>query len=487
MGCNRSGIPALWRFILRIFMVSSGLIFLRVQVRAGFALVVLLMTADLRGQTGEIAGTLPEDFLPGLRPILAEAMQRSPQLLAAEFDRAVQEARILGADSARLPSLRGVAEYASNQTAISSSNSSSSRANGFFYRFEASQAIFHWGALKNQSEAARLNLRVAERNFALVYRELAVVLRKAYLAMVIEKARLRQGREALRLLREDIASALDKQERGLIAPAAVEGDKLRARELTLELARGELEASSNRRRFARLAGMAELAEEAIPNEIPTPVFSPVLATALAATLLRDGAKSTLEYEIHDMKVREALLRLKIERTRLLPKVNAGAAFSLENSTDVNGNSVNQQAFQRRAVSVGAQWNIFDGYASRGVIREALAAQRLHEKKLTVVADEILQNVQILERTLPLDAEALAISEIRRFLALETKRRIAEEAALGNLPKGDIERAQVGVFQAEAASFSARAALLGHWCEFVSLAGQDPVLNQISARYVHEKK
>lgn len=461
--------------------------FQRVIARAVFTLLLPIALASGRAQIGEIAGTMPEDYLPGLRTILSTAMQRSPQMLAADFERTVQEAKILVVDSARLPNLRGVSEYASNQTAVTSNNGSTSRANGFFYRFEAGQAIYHWGALKNQSEAARINLLVAEKSYALVYRELAVVLRKSYLALITEKAKLRQGREALRLLREDLVSAADKKDRGLISSAALEGERLRERELALELGRGEDELAANRRRFARIAGLAELTEDAIPNEIPVPVYSAPLATALSAAVLRDGAKSTLEFEIYDLKVREAILRHQIEKTRLLPKVNAGASFSLENSTDVNGATVNQQAFQRKAISVSAQWNIFDGYATRGVVREALATQRHLEKKRTSEAEEVLQNVQMLERNLGRDAEALEIVEIRRGLAVEAKKRIAEEAALGNLPKGDVDRAQVGIFQADAATCASRATFLGHWCEFVSLAGRDPVLNNVPVRHVREKK
>ncbi|MSU48593.1 MAG: TolC family protein [Opitutus sp.] len=472
---------------MRQSMVLSGLTFPRFVSSAVLTFFLPFFMACLRAQSGEIAGTMPEDYLPELKTILATAMQRSPQLLAAEFERAVQEARILVADSVRLPNLRGASEFNSNQTSVSSNNGSSSRASGVFYRFEAGQAIFHWDALKNQSEAARINLLVAEKNFALVYRELAVVLRKSYLALVIENAKLRQGREALRLLRNDIASATDKQERGQISPASVEGDKLRAREVALELNRGEAEFAASRRRFARIAGLDDLAEEAIPGEIPAPIFSPPLAAAMTATLLRDGGKSTLEYEIYDLKVREAILRHKIEKTRLLPKINAGAAFSLENSTNVNGATVNQEAFQRQAVSVSAQWNIFDGFATRGVIREALAARRLNEKKLANETAAILQNAQLLEQSLKLDAEALEIGEIRRLLAVETKKRIVEEAGLGNLPKGDVDRAQIGILQADAAIFASRATFLGHWSEFVSLAGHDPVLNNVPLRHVREKK
>ena len=41
-----------------------------------------------------------------------------------------------------------------------------------------------------------VNLLVSDRSFALAYRELCGVLRKSYLALVVEKVRVTQGRQA---------------------------------------------------------------------------------------------------------------------------------------------------------------------------------------------------------------------------------------------------------------------------------------------------
>ena len=467
-------------------MVLSGLTFSRLVSRGVFLLVAVCSLAGARAQPAGLAGTMPEDYLPELKGILTTAFARSPKLIAAEYAAVVREAQILGANSARLPSLRSSSEYASNQTSASGNSSSQSRASGFFYRFEAGQALFHWGALQNQSRVAHINLLVEQKNFIIAARELAIELRKAYLALMVEKARLRQGREALRLLRADVAVLVEKKQAGLVAAAVLEGEKLREREVALDLARGESEFTASRQRFSRLAGLAELPEEKIPEEIPPLEHRSALAAAMTATLLRDGAKSTLEYEVHDMNVRAALLREKIERTRLLPKINAGASYSLENNTDVNGNSVSQQAFRRQSVSISAQWHMFDGLATRGAIREALAAKRLHEKVRDAKAEVALQEAQILERTLKLDAEQLEIVETRRGIAVAGRGRIADEVALGNMPKGEVERAQLGIIQADAANLAARATYLGRWSDFVALAGNDPLLQNLPARHAREK-
>lgn len=473
-------------------MVSTGLTYLRVFLRAVLVLVGLGLGSGGRAaelaDVADVTGTLPEDFLPELKLILDSALRRSPQLVAADFERTVQEARIYGADSARLPSLRGNSEYASNQTAVTGSNSSQSRASGFFYRFEAGQAVFHWGALRNQSLAARLNLLASRKSYAIAARELGVVIRKAYLALVVERARLQQGRQALAVLRADLEVLNEKKQSGSVSAAVFEGERLRAREVTAELERGEAEFAANRRRLARLAGLpgGDLPEEKVAAGIPRPDFSEARVTAMAAAVQRDGAKSTLEYEVHDLKVREASLRYAIERTRQLPKLNLGAGYSLENSTDVVGSTVNQQAFRRQNINLNVQWNIFDGFATRGAVREALASKRFHERNLALKVEETIQDVQLLEHSLKLDAEAIELAEIRRGMAVQARGRIAEEVELGKLRRSEIERARVGELQADAKSLEARAQYFGRWSEFVAVAGSDPLIRPLSVAHAREK-
>src|SRR5262245_9777515 len=104
-------------------MVLSGLTFQRVLFRAVFAVwcVVLVQGGHAAGP-GDLAGTMPEDSLPALRELLESALRRSPELIAADIERTVAEARVIIADSGRLPNLRGTSEYATNQTSASGNN-----------------------------------------------------------------------------------------------------------------------------------------------------------------------------------------------------------------------------------------------------------------------------------------------------------------------------------------------------------------------------
>src|SRR5688500_7365542 len=260
---------------------------------------------------------------------------------------------------------------------------------------------------------------------------------------------------------------------------------MREREVALGVERAELEFAANRRRFALVAGMREMPEDSIPTEIPKPNFVEPLAAAIAAATLRENARSTLEYEIYELRLREALLRQKIVNTRLLPKFGVGASYSLRNNTEVNGNFVNQQAVTEQRVAVSGSWSIFDSFATSGAKREAAANRRSLEQRKISDIEALLQRVQTLERSLKLDAQQIALAETRHAIAVQGGELVTEGVTRGSLPKADVERAELGILQAYANSMDARAAFLNRWTEFVATAGADPLLNNLSDRNVRK--
>jgi outer membrane protein TolC len=464
-------------------MVLSGSTFQRVVLRAVLLLLSLASFPVAHGQASDVAGTMPEDYLPALKEILATATQRSPNVIESIFLIESREAGRIAANAARLPSLGSNINYGSTELSESGDSSTRSRDQGLFYSFGLNQAIFHWGALKNQSAIARIQLLLAQKNYEKAYRELSVLLRQVYLQLVVSKSRLGYLRETLRLARGGIEVVKERLTRGVAAPSEVAVEELRARELELEVKRGEADFITARRGFSRIAGIPEIREDAIPSDIPKPMFSAALATALTSALLRDGAKNTIEAQMHDLRVREAMLRYRIERVRLLPKFSAGAGYSLENTTTV-GTTVGQKAVARQTLSITANWPIFDGFATKAAKMDARASQRAAEARRNAELDALMQEAQALERQLPLDAEQIELAEIQRGLADERKRRAAEEVGFGNLSAIEIQRAEAGVMLAESKRLEARAALLNRWSQFISVAGEDPVLANVP---VHARK
>ena len=159
MGCNRVGNVAVCPLtFLHVFMLSSAFMSLRRRARAIPVLAVLFALPVAAADLPDIAGTFPEDYLPELRPILATALHQSYQVIAKQIEMDQSNARVYGANAARLPGVSGSLTYAVNKSATSDNSSESSRSSGVFYGFGVSQALYHWGQLQNETDPHRAGI-----------------------------------------------------------------------------------------------------------------------------------------------------------------------------------------------------------------------------------------------------------------------------------------------------------------------------------------
>lgn len=468
-------------------MLSLILMSPRGKGRAWSVLGLLFVLGTARADTTVIAGSLPEDYLPELKVIMGAALRQSPQIIAKEIEIEQAKAGLMGANSRRLPGVGGNLNLASNATATTSNLSTRTRDSGLFYNLAVSQPIFFWGALKHEGDRARLGVLLSERGYAEAYRVLAVALRGAYLQLIVRKATLVHARLARDQLVSELALAKEKLASGAFAPSEIAARQLSLEDTDLAIARIEIEFAAGRRTFARLSGIADLTEASLPNELPKPTFPSAAASALLAAFVRDGGRQTFEARVNEMKVQEADLNYRIARVGLLPKFSASAAYSLENSTFASANSITQQGITRQTIAVGAQWAIFDGFATRGAKLGALATKRLAERQLDMSASGALEAAQTLYQQIELEVRAMDMSDLRYGLAASQLGRLGQEFKLGNVAQAALDSAQVGLKQSHAQSINARAVFLSRWSEFVSLAGADPVLTQLTSRHDREKR
>jgi outer membrane protein TolC len=434
-----------------------------------------------------IAGTLPEDYLPPLKQILATAVRQSPQLILREVDVEQKDAEIYRASSQMLPHLSGDLHYDENQTSISSNTDERSRANGFFYSLGADQPLFHWGELKNTMAKARLADAMAEISYKEAYRQFATDLRRAYLLLVWNKMRLKGERAAIALQKRRLDATRERNANGEVSGVTVAGATLEYDRAKLELDRLEAAFAADRRHFAHIAGIGSISEEDIPSDLPAPLYKPEVAATLVTAVLSAGGKSTFEAKVAELQIKSAELSDKIAKVRLLPKFNVGGSYSLQNSVNATPNSVTQTATAQESVGISAHWNIFDGFATKGVRLEAKVEKRLAEAKLRVVTDAALEETQRLERALPLDVETMRLAQIRRDTGELGVTRAREEIGRGDAAPVLLEDNTINLYRAEADNALARLSFLADWSALVSLAGNDPVLNNLPSRYGREKR
>jgi outer membrane protein TolC len=208
---------------------------------------------------------------------------------------------------------------------------------------------------------------------------------------------------------------------------------------------------------------------------------------MLAAVVRDQGRQTYQAQVSELKVREADLDYRIARVRLLPKFGASAGYSLENTTNASATTVSQQGVARQTIAVGAQWNIFDGFASRAAKRAALVTKRGAELELKTASEAAVDAAQGLMQQLELDVQAMEMSALRLGLASEELKKVGDEFKLGNVPQTAVDQTTSGLKVMEFQNANARATFLARWSEFASLVGADPVLTQLPARHDSEKR
>lgn len=464
-------------------MLSSGPSFLRTIRCAAYGLLSVVASAFVSGQTPDVAGTLPEDLLPGLKPILAQAMKQSPKMLLQQIEIAREEAQLIEARAERLPQIGGNIRYDSNRTAASASIPSTD--SGLFYSLNANQAVFHWGALKHRTDAAKIEVAISGKNYAEAYRSLAVEIRQVYLELVAQNAKLRSERFDLSLKQADLVTAKERLALGSTTAGDIAGRELDINETQLAIDRDETEFDANRRRLSRLAGISPvIPADQIPSEIPAPKFDAATSAQLLAALLRDGAKSSFKSQIADLHIKEADLNYRIARVRHLPMFNAGLAHSRESSTSATATQVSQTAITRDSIEVRGDWNIFDGFATKGYKLEALAEKHSWQRQREIDAEAIMDEAQRLQRIVGIDARALEYAN-QRHAGVVAQVQIAEDdlKKAGTASQSTVNAAKRNLYLADWNAALTRATFLSDWSSFVSLVAEDPALMNLPSRYV----
>jgi outer membrane protein TolC len=450
-----------------------------------FALAALVAaTGHVRAQAPTAAVTgLPEEFLPGLEPILKAAATRSPEAIRRSLEVDAAEGRKLVGKSVMLPSLAGSARYAVNDEAVSGNSGTSNRSSGFFYNFALNQPVYHWGVLQAQAEREKIGLKIAERQYAEAIRLLLLQIRHGYLEIVEHKAALRVLRYQLGLEETAVVQQKQRLEAHLGVPGDVAGAELVVERRKLEIEMAEAALDFGKRSLARLAGLDGLADDAVPDDFPRPKPDAATAENLLLTFTHGGVMNTYQADTFGLSIRQSEQDYIVARHRLYPKFSVYAGYDVRSETQASTSSLNQVAVRDRNYGVKMDWSLFDGWATKGEKLKAIASRRSNERQLQVHVETTVDAARALHQQLGFSARSLDIAERGLVGAQTYLKQVQDEHAAGRMSAADVDRAKLGLLQAEALILPARAEYLNHWADFVSLVGADPAMNHVPARYV----
>jgi outer membrane protein TolC len=432
---------------------------------------------------------LPEDLLPDLKRLLEVAVKQSPSMIAGNLDLASKEGNRIIARSGMLPTISGNALYAYTETAVSANTSSSSKTNGPLYQIALNQPVFHWGALKAQADIGKIQLHVAEKQYAEMYRTLALSIRNQYLDLIQKKATVAAQHFSVRTTESYLSVQEARLKNGRISAGDIIGPRLALDEARIYDDRAVEDYDASKRMLARLVGVADIPDDSIPSEVPKPVYARETIGSYFEEMKKFGPGNAVLLGAMEGAVRESELNYHIAKRRLYPKFNFSASFGQSNQTQVDSvtRSPILTAITTTQVAIGAYWTIFDGLATRGAKMSALAARRLAERKLDQFRESIDESARQMEKQIGFAGRLMDLTEVRRNLAFAAVEKVGKDVKNGVSPQNSLDQVTQTANTAALAASKARADFLQKWSAYVSLLGVDPVLNNLPSRYLRNGK
>lgn len=425
---------------------------------------------------------MPEDYLPGLRPLLKEAVERSPNTIIASISVAAAQAARIENTAALYPGVNLASSY--QETKENITNSVTSTARGLYYSGGITQPLFQWEALKNSAEIGKLSERAAERNFEETYRILAQTIREQYIGLIGRKILLRNAQFNQKLSKESLDAQNARFEAGASSQAELGTFRIAYEQAQLDADRAKDEYQYQIQLFTRLVGVDDMDENSIPLVLPHPEFSAPLADTIVVGFVGGGVESTFQSEIYKLYTKEGDLNYSIAKVRLLPKFSASASYSYSNQTSTNGLSITQVGVQSESYAVSANWSIFDGFATRGAKLAALASKRQYEQQEKAYVDTSIDQISDMRHQLGFSVRAMSIAEVHYSLFEAEVKRLNQDQALGYASQASIDSGLLTLYATDYQRHFARSDYYNRWTEFVSLAGIDPALANVSSRYGH---
>ena len=421
---------------------------------------------------------MPEELLPELDRLLETALRQSPRMITAALITEQVRANYLVSRAVRLPAISANATYAISESKVQDTAAPRSESDGLYYSAGFSLPLFHWGALKWQTDIARLEILFQEINTGEAFRVLAQTIRTQYLALIYQNLLERNSRFALDQAVEFLELQEAKLASGTLPASAIIEPRLRVQEAQLNR-----DAVAENLRYAAeglalLCGAPPINLGDLPTEVPGQTFAAAVRGAYLTELAGQTAiEDTAELRSNELRLRQDRLRYRIIRTNTLPKIGLSGSYGVSNINSVVGKFVAQTAVDTFSYGALVTWSIFDGLSTRGQRLSALAARRVNERARDQAIERIEGRLGSLERQIAFAGTRTELAQRRYDLARDGVRLTQQNFEAGIASRNAVNGVTNLAYQAELALVDARRNELNLWADFVSTAGLDPVLER----------
>jgi outer membrane protein TolC len=432
---------------------------------------------------------LPETYFPALKTMIDGAAKQAPRILARNAENAIAEAARISARAGQLPTAGGYASYypwvTETRAVAGTSPTGGSNPDQILhpkklaYSFNIIQPIYHWGALRANTQIGELQEKLALGVSADAYRVLAEEIRAQYLQVILNKGALARSRFNLRLADEQLALARSKFEKNVIAEADLFGPTISAEQARLATDRMIEDYENSRIYLSKLSGSPVLTDEQVPTEVPpiTPATSALQSVAAEFTGHTDLNTYSLQNQRDQIEVER--LNYKVAATRLRPKVNLQMGTT-QDEFSYSVNIADKYKVRSYFAGVSLSWNVFDGFQTRSAKRTSLARRRQLEQTYKEQTADVIAAVQSQMRQLEFSARNLSIVERNLGSAVSILNQRRDEMGRGVASDADVNAAQLNFYDWQLTAFGARNEYMLRTSRLLSTTLTDPALINVPA-------
>lgn len=429
---------------------------------------------------------LPEDIFPALKPILRDAALQAPRALSANLEYIAAQEMLISNRARLLPTVAGNGTYSvTRDERLDNPDLSGQAATKLSYSASMSQPVFHWGALRDQYNAGKINIKIAEKNYAEAYRLLVLEIRASYLRMVVSKAALGRAKAVQKMAESEVRLAQSKLDRGAISPAEMFTPRLRLEEATLDSQIAAEDYRFTKTTFERLAAIQPLAEEDVPALVPNLPYSETVISAQLTQFLGSGAaEENPRVAVQQYRLEQEKLNYHILATNLRPKFNLVTGVSQDETLSDSSQPDSTGKIPRiktRSFYAGLNvgWTLFDGFSTKAQKRVSLVRQRQFSTLVEDGIREVMEQARNQAKLVDFAAKRTSFSEARlanidRLVAYKQ-----EDVKRGYTSQADADNVALARDEILIATMRERIAYFNRLTEFLSTIGRDPALANLS--------
>lgn len=439
--------------------------------------LILAMSVSSHVVKGSELPRLPEEVFPQLGDILHEALKQSPRMLVQQLSLEGAEGGEMQAKAGLYPTIGGYYSHQETQDKREDFPGRTIDTSKTYYSVSLNQPVFHWGERKNNARIGEIQKLIVERQYEEAYRGLAIEIRRTYLDLISYKSQLTNTRFAKKLADGALRAGEDRAAKKLISEGEVFPLRINAEQAALGEATLEFSLAYSSQQFEALTGRKAPSFDELPAEVPTQIYYQPTYNNLLSNFLGQREPVTPALEIMRQQIEINTLSYKNQRKRLLPKLSFIVGVS-QDEQSYTINSAQKYGVLSQFVGLSVNWQIFDGFATRGAVRSALAQKRQSEESYRIAvesqrrqAESAVRGIELAYRQMAIGDKILDNSQVYLNFRREDFKR-------GNASEADVNQALASYYSAMVSANNARINFLMKQVEFVSLIARDPLMENV---------